>query len=82
MGGLVVLVMADRGASGATGTGSAPLLGDTLVIGGACVYAVCNIAQVGCVADWVDRTTACDAPLLRWMTSRVSLEMLVLTWSG
>lgn len=48
MAGLVVLVMADRGASGATGTGSAPLLGDMLVIGGACVYAVCNIAQVGC----------------------------------
>ena len=50
--GLSVIVLADRGASGADGAGSNPLVGDILVMAGACVYAVCNIAQVGVTFVW------------------------------
>lgn len=41
--GLSVLVVTDRDSE--TG-GRNPLLGDALVIMGACVYAACNVAQV------------------------------------
>uniref|UniRef100_A0A7S0WT80 EamA domain-containing protein n=1 Tax=Chlamydomonas leiostraca TaxID=1034604 RepID=A0A7S0WT80_9CHLO len=46
--GLVVLVLTDG--SSTTG-GSNPVLGDVLVICGACVYAVCNVAQERLLVD-------------------------------
>lgn len=51
-GGLLVLVLTDSDSE--TG-GSRPLLGDALVVAGAAVYAVCNIAQV-----WVGRDEGVD----------------------
>ncbi len=51
--GLAMLVLTDG--SGSTG-GANPLLGDVLVISGACVYAVCNIAQV-----WNAQQGLCEA---------------------
>ncbi len=46
--GLALLVLTDG--SGSETDGSAPIVGDVLVIAGAVVYAVCNVAQVG---DWL-----------------------------
>lgn len=59
--GLGILVLTDRAASGCTEAGRDPLLGDALVIMGACVYAVCNIAQVRL---WSHALFALVAPIM------------------